>query len=71
MRGFPEGFLKSFLFAQKVSCFLRAESHRENRKHSAEPRVTSGAQGFLSGKHFPSQETLSFLEGFLPTEGTR
>ena len=66
MRGFPDGFLKSFLLAQKVSCFLCAKSHREIRKHSAKTLVNSGGTGFPPLATFPSQETLSFLEGFLP-----
>lgn len=64
-RGFPMGFLKSFLSTHKVSYFMGAESHREFRKHSTESRVNSGAAGFPPLETFPSQETLSFLEGFL------
>ena len=65
------GFLESFLLAQKVSCFPCAESHRELRKHSMESRVNSGGTGFPPLATFPSQETLSFLESFLPTERPR
>ena len=71
MRGVPAGFLESFLLAQNVSCFLCAESQREIRKHSTKTGVNSGGPGFPPLATFPGQETLSFLEGFLPKEGTR
>jgi len=69
MRGFPMGFLQGFLSTQNVSYFMGAESHREIRKHSMEPRVNTGAAGFppletvstLGNIFFP----LVFLESFL------
>ena len=72
MRGFPVGFLKSFLGTRKVSCFLGAESHKETRKLSLESLVNIGVSEFPPLETFPRQETFefptSFLQGFLSRE---
>jgi len=71
MRGFPMGFLKCFLGRRKVSCFLGAESCKETRKLSLKSLVSIGVLGFPPVETFPRQETLSFLQSFLPRESGR
>ncbi len=65
MKGFPMGFLKSFLGTPNVSCFLGAKSGKETRKHSLKSLVNIGEEWFPPLETFPRQETLSFLQGFL------
>jgi hypothetical protein len=64
-RRFPHGFLTSFLFSGKVSCFLVTESHMETRKLFEETIVNIGDNRFPNDETFSGHETLSFLSSFL------